>query len=139
MSGEILTSAQRFVKMESSTEPLDAILRAAIRDGGSASLTAVQLCYEEMYGDFTYSLEMKTPAASALVAFGVAGLKALVEGAQRTRASKNDSLTLQILSHVASGTASIYPPKHISDEEVLTAIQSHLAEPGLAHAARTLL
>jgi hypothetical protein len=68
------------------------------------ALAATQRLFEDMYDGITYNYEMKAPAAACLICWGKEGIKALVEGAKRTPASKNNSITLQLLSAVAVGT-----------------------------------
>lgn len=73
-------------------------IRARTLDG----LAAVQRLYEDMYGGFTFNLELKAPAALCLLCWHERGVDALIEGAQRTPTSKNRSLAIEVLSMVAA-------------------------------------
>jgi hypothetical protein len=98
----LLERAKQFVE---NGDPHDQVqllaecFRARTLDG----LAATQRLFEDMYGGITYNYEMKAPAAACLICWGKEGIKALVEGARRTPASKNTSITLQLLSAVAAG------------------------------------
>lgn len=116
---------------------LQQILEAAIADGGANALASVQKCYEHMYGGFTFNMELKAPSAWSLVAFGEPGLQALVEGAKRTPTSKNESLTLQILSYVAC--KSMRSPLAPSESEPLGIAIKNCLTDELARSARAIL
>jgi hypothetical protein len=74
-----------------------------VETGTVEGLHAVQMLYEDMYGGITFNYELKAPAAFCLIRWKDQGLKALVEAAQRTPRSKNQSLTIEILATLASG------------------------------------
>jgi hypothetical protein len=85
-------------------------------------LHAVQMLYEDMYGGITYNYMLKAPAAFCLVRWEDQGLKALVEAAQRTPRSKNQSLTLEILATLASGEPLPQAKIWIGDEALVKRI-----------------
>ena len=115
-----------------------ALLRDCIIDGGASAIAAVQMMAEDTYGGITFNIELKAPAACSLVAFGAAGLRALVESAVRTPTGKNVSLCLSILAAVAAGSA----PRGLTftrDEALESSIRVASQAPGLADTARSLL
>lgn len=118
-----LEQAEHFIA-HGSTEGIDLLLLRMIQDGGGNALSAVQQMYEDMYEGITYNYYLKSPAAHSLVCWGSSGLQALVEGARRTPRSKNVSLTLEILSHLAAGETPALLDLGIRDSylaEILTA------------------
>ncbi|MGE4049259.1 MAG: Shedu anti-phage system protein SduA domain-containing protein [Acetobacteraceae bacterium] len=92
-----------FIANRADPEELHELLLECMNNGTVEGLACVRRLYEDMYGGFTFNFEIKSPSASCLVFWGEAGLKALVDGANATPASKNISLCVRILSTVASG------------------------------------
>jgi hypothetical protein len=102
MSSDFIQKAQEFIPAGGPAE-LNALLSECVAARTPSALAAVQLLAENMYGGMTYNFLLKAPAAHALVAWGAAGLDALVEMALRTRTTKNISLVFQILAPLAAG------------------------------------
>ena len=99
---DLLDRAKRFVKSDDLGE-LPPLLADCVAAGNSEGLLAVKLLARDMYGGFTYNWELKAPAAYCLLAWGQAGLKALVENALEEPTSKNFSLALKSLASIAEG------------------------------------
>jgi hypothetical protein len=99
-----------------------AFLSECVEAGTVEGLHAVQMLYEDMYGGITYNYMLKAPAAFCLVRWEDQGLKALVEAAQRTPRSKNQSLTLEILATLASGEPLPQAKIWIGDEALVKRI-----------------
>jgi hypothetical protein len=116
-----------------------ALLRECVTDGGANALAAVQRMAEDMYGGFTYNYELKAPAACALIAFGVPGLRALLEMATRTNTSKNVSLCVGTLSAVAAGAPIARAGSFVRDDFLEAAIRSAATADGIEETARALL
>jgi hypothetical protein len=68
---------------------LPELLTRCLAEPGLVGLAAMQRLSEDMYGRITFNTELKAPAAYCLVAWGVAGLDAIVEAAKRTPELKN--------------------------------------------------
>jgi hypothetical protein len=93
-----------------------------------------------MYDGVTLNLLLKSPAAHSLVCWGEVGLDALAEGATRTPASKNVSLTLQILSSLAAGETSSYLTLGMDNPILLMEVENCYREDvGLRAAAKSRL
>ena len=101
-------------------------------------LSATQRLFEDMYGGVTYNYEMKVPAAVCLICWGREGIKALVESARRTVSSKNTSITLQLLSTVATGNVPTLFATFVT-AEILSCIQPMLRDPDVRAFAREQL
>jgi hypothetical protein len=90
-----------------------------------------------MYGDITYNMELKTPAAYALLAWKGLGLAALIEGARTTPRSKNDGLVIELLAKTAAGNPlDWFGP---TDPVVRAAILEAVSDPAVQSHARALL
>ena len=61
-------------------------------------MTTIDLAEDDMYGGMTFNFRNQGPAAFTLLAFGVQGIYALHEMAERTPTSKNKSLCLSVLA-----------------------------------------
>ena len=91
-----------FIEKCARPDDLRALLRECVEDGGLDALVCVRRLYEDMYGGMTFNYELKAPAASTLLIWKELGLKALMEGVEKNPASKNISITLQLLATVAA-------------------------------------
>src|SRR5690242_3779671 len=94
---------ERFILGPSRPDELRLLLRECVADGSLAALHCVARLYEDMYGGFTFNIELKAPASRTLLVWKDTGLRALVEAAQRNPTSKNVSIALQLLATVAAG------------------------------------
>lgn len=93
-----------------------------------------------MYGGITFNFELKSPAAHSLICWGESGLDALVEGATRDPASKNVSLTLQILSSLAADVPSSLLTLGMSNPHLVDEIERCLENnAGVRTAAKSKL
>ena len=101
--------ATRFVDGGNGNE-LMLLLADCVAARNTEGMLAVQLLSRDMYGDITFNWELKAPAAYCLLAWGQAGLDALVDNALKNPTSKNFSLAFQMLAGVAEG----YVPRSIS-------------------------
>jgi len=128
-----------FISNRDDPKELHELLLECLNDGTVEGLASVRRLYEDMYGRITFNFELKAPAASCLVYWGEAGLRALVDGAEATKASKNVSLCVRILSTVASGQA-LSELSFIRDSRIVEKIQTtHAQFDGIGEIARVLL
>lgn len=128
-----------FIANRADPEELHELLLECMNNGTVEGLACVRRLYEDMYGGITYNFEIKFPSASCLVFWGEAGLKALVDGANATPASKNISLCVRILSTVASGQP-ISELSFIRDGRVAEKIRiKYVNLDGIDEIARVLL
>lgn len=108
-------------------------------DAGAAGLQFVQRLFVDDYGGFTYKHEFKGVAATTHLAWGEAGLDALIEAATRTGRVIDVGHAVRILAAVAAGTL-IEGLNRIPDLELEAKVQAGRAgAPGLADAARSKL
>ena len=114
------------------------LLAECVRARSLDGLSATQLLFEDMYGGITFNYELKVPAAVCLICWGKDGIKALVEGARRTPASKNNSITLQLLSAVAGGKIPTLFKSFVS-AEISVALQPSLDDLDVRSFARQQL
>jgi hypothetical protein len=119
--------AKRFVDDGNPRDEVE-LLAACVRARNLDGLAATQRLFEDMYGGITYNFEMKAPAAACLICWGKEGIKALVEGARRTPASKNNSITVQLLSAVAGGKIPTLFTSFVT-AEIVMALRPLLDEP----------
>jgi hypothetical protein len=91
-----------FVEHRGRREELYRFLDEAISLGGLEGLSCVTLLYSHSFGGFTFNFELKAPAGVAMVLWGEQGVDALVETADKDRTSKNISICIEILSHLAA-------------------------------------
>jgi hypothetical protein len=128
-----------FIANRADQEDLHELLLECMNNGTVEGLSCVRRLYEDMYGKTTFNFEIKSPAASCLVFWGEAGLKALVDGANAIPASKNTSLCVRVLSTVASGQP-ISELSFVRDRRVAEKIQTkHAKFDGIDEIARALL
>jgi len=129
--------AKRFVDNGNPRDEVE-LLAECVRARNLDGLAATQRLFEDMYGGITYNFEMKAPAAACLICWGKEGIKALVEGARRTPASKNNSITLQLLSAVAGGKIPTLFMSFVTAEIVMV-LRPLLDEPDVRTFARQQL
>lgn len=128
-----------FVANSAHRDTLRSLLRECVEDGGIDALASVSRLYGDMYGDLTYNMELKGPAAATMLAWKEIGLRALVETAQKNPRSKNLGIAIEMLSLVAAGDPL---PSYwtVGDSLVDSCIQDAInTRPGLAPLARALL
>src|SRR5262249_13825290 len=101
-------------------------------------LAATQRLFEDMYGGMTFNIEMKIPAAVCLISWGKEGIKALVEAATRTVSYKNNLITLQLLSALATGNLSTLFTTFVTSDTV-AALKPSLQDQGVRAFARQQL
>ena len=82
---------------------LNDLLEACTKEGSLEGLMCITRMFEDMYGGITFNLELKGPPAWELACWGERGLDQLVEATLKSPKSKNLSLCLEILTHIASG------------------------------------
>ena len=98
----LIEKAKEFVA-RGTWEDLERLLQDCVTTGTVEALAAVQILAEDMYGGLTYNSELKRCAATCLVRWKGAGVRALGEIAQRTPTLKNYSIALAMLSRLAAG------------------------------------
>lgn len=100
-----MTFFEQALKMASSGRPeyLPTLLTEFHKAGTIEALAATQKLFEDDYDGFTFNAEMKMVAGCFLLAWGVRGLEAMFEAAQRSPTHKNSSLALQLMSNAAAG------------------------------------
>lgn len=103
MSNSFRQRVEEFISGPRSRDGLATLLRDCVLDGGLEALTSVCRLYEDMYDGITFNMEVKGPAAAALLAWENNGLLALTEAAKRTPTGKNSGLAMQFLAMAASG------------------------------------
>ena len=116
------------------------LLADCVAAGSNEGMVAVKLLARDMYGGETFNWELKAPAAYCLLAWGQAGLRALVENALEEPTSKNFSLAFELLASTAEG----YGPKSIriwlNDNQLREAVSLAAGDwKNLASAARSRL
>ena len=116
------------------------LLADCVAAGSNEGMVAVKLLARDMYGGETFNWELKAPAAYCLLAWGQAGLRALVENALEEPTSKNFSLAFELLASTAAG----YGPKSIriwlNDNQLREAVSLAAGDwKNLASAARSRL
>lgn len=130
---------ERFVNNGARTDDLRSLLKQCIEDGSLDALVCVRRLYEDMYGGFTFNIDLKAPAASTLLVWREAGLRALVEAAHKNPTSKNVSIVFQLLATVASG-AGLPMFGEVDEPSVDAAIRKAINDtPNLASLARSYL
>lgn len=133
------TLTEQFISGQLTREKLVELLKLCVSDGGLEAMMCVSRLYEDMYGGFTFNMEVKGPSATTLLRWGAAGLDALFQAARRNPSSKNLSLALHILSMAAAGDTSsrffrLDPELDaiiddaIADLDIRPIARSHLAE-----------
>jgi hypothetical protein len=100
---ELTQRACEFVLVGSSPREQEPLLRDCVQQGGIDGLHATKILFEDMYGGFTYNVELKFPPAYCLVGWGEQGLQALLDAAYPGAPIKTQSLAVQILATLASG------------------------------------
>lgn len=93
---------EQFIAQGARPDELHDLLRRCVADGSLSALDLVRRLYEDDYGGFTMSLELKAPAASALLAWEDQGLQCLTEAAIRNPTWKNMTIALQLLAYIAA-------------------------------------
>lgn len=94
--------ARQFIEGDDTTELLQ-LLVDCVSAGNTDGMLAVKSLAREMYGGITYNWELKSPAAYCLLAWGQAGLEALVENALTESTLKNRLLAFLLLAGTAEG------------------------------------
>ncbi len=137
MSSNFRQRAEEFISGPLSRDGLATLLRECVLDGGLEALTSVCRLYEDMYDGITFNMEVKGPAAAALLAWRENGLLALTEAAKRTPTGKNSGLAMQFLAMAASGDVSnrLFRIDPIVDEKVDAAANA----PAVRKLANTML
>lgn len=135
--GSLIERAQRFI-WSGGVHEAD-LLKDCVADGGASALAAVLAMAEDMYGGITFNFEIKAPAAFTLLAFGVQGVHALREMAERTPTSKNTSLCLSVLAAAAAGVQPHIGQMFVRDDTLQSAVRSSIAKAEVADSARTEL
>lgn len=103
MSNSLRQRAEAFISGPISRDGIATLLRDCVQDASLEALTSVCRLYEDMYGGHTFNMEVKGPAAAALLVWKEEGLRALSEAAKRRPTGKNSGLALQLLAMAASG------------------------------------
>lgn len=98
-----------FIAGESSMRTLHILLDECRCQGDIAALLCTRRLFEDMYGGATFNMQLKAPAAWELACFGKIGIDQLVEAALANSTSKNVSLCVQVLSHIASNLSAATP------------------------------
>jgi hypothetical protein len=111
------------------------LLNECVALGTLEALTCVRRLYESDYGGMTFNNdyggitfnhELKAPAASTLVFWGQTGVQALLDGMRAYPTSKNKSLCVQLLSHLAAGSA-LPPLAFVLDDALAAKIEAACA------------
>jgi hypothetical protein len=114
--------------IQTGTEDQKSLLRECMEANNLDALRAVQMMSEDMYDRITYNYELKARAAVCLIRWGEEGLDALIEAAERTEASKNDSLALDILASLASCAALPEFATHFVDGSLLMFLRHSVSD-----------
>ena len=91
-----------YIAHRADVRELHDLLDECRRERNLEALLCVRRLFEDMYGGFTFNFELKAPAAWELACWGERGLDQLTEATLKNPASKNVSLCVQILSHIAA-------------------------------------
>ena len=135
----LIDRARLFVEGDDAKE-LFPLLADCVAVGNSEGMLAVKLLARDMYGGITYNFMLKAPAAYCLLAWGEAGLKALVENALEEPTSKNFSMAFQLLASTAEGHEPQTIRSFVSDPQLLEAVSGAIGDwNDLALAARSHL
>ncbi|MGJ5071268.1 Shedu anti-phage system protein SduA domain-containing protein [Bradyrhizobium oligotrophicum] len=111
-----------------------AFLRAAIEDGGTASLAKIgELAAVER------ELEIKGPCVAALACWGDAGFSVMVQNALRNTTSKDTSAAIKTLALIAARKPLSSTAAFIIDQATVDLINGRLAQTNLADTARQRL
>lgn len=112
------------------------LIRECVDGGDMADMMSVARLFEDRYGGITYNYELKLPAAVALLTWGESGLNVIAETVRASPTSKNQSIGLQILAHVASGDG-LSPAWTTGDagvdHKVTAAVAGALSQSARAH------
>ena len=132
----LIERARRFVESGNPRE-LPQLLMDCVEANNNEGLLAVRLLARDMYGGETFNMLLKGPAAHCLLAWGQAGLEALVENTLEEPTSKNFSLAFQLLACIAEGNQPQSIGSLISDDKLQAAISGAVGDwRGLALGAR---
>ena len=135
----LIDRARRFVEGGNATE-LSPLLVDCVAARSSEGMVAVKLLARDMYGGISLNFELKAPAAYCLLAWGEAGLKALVDSALEEPTSKNFSLAFQLLASTAEGYEPPSLGMWLSDHQLREAVSDAVGDwNNLALAARSHL
>lgn len=116
-----------------------AFIGDCVDDGSLASLAAVQLLYEDMYGGITFNYELKAPAGLALLRWAEPGIEALYEAALRTPTSKNISIAIDVMATTATSGDWLLGSHLLQREAVETILAEAQRDPGIRERARQRL
>jgi hypothetical protein len=115
---------------------VEELLEACFKDGSLEALLCVSRLFGDMYGGYTFNLELKAPAAWELACWGRRGIDQLVEATVKTPTSKNVSLCFEILSHFAARDDFTNALVFLDEKRRARLQQLVAAQPDLADYAR---
>ncbi len=136
---DLINRATQFIR-DGHPNELSTLLADCVTAGNSEGMLAVKLLARDMYDGITFNLELKTPAAYCLLAWGQEGLETLVENALEEPTTKNFSMAFQLLASVAEGKEPRAISLMQSNSQLLGAVSRSVGDwNNLALAARSSL
>ncbi|MFM9850224.1 MAG: Shedu anti-phage system protein SduA domain-containing protein [Hyphomicrobiaceae bacterium] len=135
----LLKRAQDFIDGGANVLSFCSLLLDRIQEKGANGLAAAQLLFESDYSGYTFKQELKLIAASSLLVWGEAGVRALGEGARRSDSFTTYWLCSMLLASVAAGRRlpSFFAPR---DAKLKSTIEDSLAsQPNLPEHCRAQL
>ena len=135
----LIDRARRFVQAGNPTDQLPLLLDC-IAARNSEGLLAVKMLARDKYTGDSLDLLLKAPAAYCLLAWGQAGLQALVENALEEPTSKNFSLAFQLLASTAEGHEPETKAYWTTNRQLRAAVSDAVRDwSGLATSSRSYL